>query len=72
MFVDEISMVDLTMLSLIDNHCKIAKSLDRSSPEFFSGLPTVIFIGDFFQFPPVVGDTDGGGGGDFIYPDLSP
>jgi hypothetical protein len=55
MFVDEVSMMDLTMISVIDNHCKIAKSPDRSSPDLFGGLPVIIFIGDFFQFPPVRG-----------------
>lgn len=55
MFVDEVSMMDLTMISVIDNHCKITKSLDRSSTDLFGGLPIVIFIGDFFQFPPVRG-----------------
>jgi hypothetical protein len=55
MVIDEISMVDLTMLSTINNQCKIAKSLDRSSPDLFGGLPIVIFMGDFFQFPPVRG-----------------
>lgn len=55
MIVDEVSMMDLTMLSMINNHCKIAKSLDRNSPEFFGGLPLVIFVGDFFQFSPVRG-----------------
>ncbi|KAJ5364730.1 uncharacterized protein N7496_010443 [Penicillium cataractarum] len=34
---------------------RIAKSLDRSSPNLFGGLPIVILIGDFFQFPPVLG-----------------
>jgi hypothetical protein len=55
MFVDEVSMMDLKMISVINNHCKIAKSLDRSSPDLFGGLPVVILIGDFFQFPPVRG-----------------
>ena len=55
MIVDEVSMMDLTMVSVIDNHCKIAKSLDRSSTDLFGGLPVVIFIGDSFQFPPVRG-----------------
>ena len=49
MIIDEISMTDLSMLS------KIAKSLDRNSPDLFGGLPTVIFMGDFYQFPPVRG-----------------
>jgi hypothetical protein len=55
MFVDEVSMMDLTMISVIDNNCKIAKSLDRSSSDLSGGLPIVILIGDFFQFPLVQG-----------------
>jgi hypothetical protein len=43
MIVDEVSMMDLTMLSMINNHCKTAKSLDRNSPEIFGGLPLIIF-----------------------------
>jgi hypothetical protein len=31
MFVDEISMVDLSMLSTMNDRCNIARSLDRSS-----------------------------------------
>ncbi|GFF73112.1 hypothetical protein IFM60648_03855 [Aspergillus lentulus] len=52
MIVDEVSMMDLRMISVIDNQCKIVKALDRSSPDLFGGLPVVIFIGDLFQFPP--------------------
>lgn len=55
MFIDEMSMMDLTMLSVVNNHCRIARSLDRSSPDLFGGLPVVILMGDFFQFPPVRG-----------------
>ena len=55
MIIDEISMTDLSMLSTINNQCKIAKSLDRNSPDLFGGLPVVIFMGDFYQFPPVRG-----------------
>ena len=47
--------MDLTSLSIINNRCKVAKSQDRSSPDFFGGLPIVLFMGDFFQFPPVRG-----------------
>ena len=53
MFIDEMSMIDLTMLSVVNNHCTIARSLDRSSPDLFGGLPVVVLMGDFFQFPPV-------------------
>jgi PIF1-like helicase len=55
MFIDEISMVDLSMLSTIDKRCKIARSLDRTSTDLFGGLPIVIFMGDFYQFPPIKG-----------------
>ncbi|KAJ6087103.1 hypothetical protein N7467_006017 [Penicillium canescens] len=53
--IDEMSMVDLKMLSVINNQCKVARSLPRSSPDLFGGLPIVILMGDFFQFPPVRG-----------------
>src|SRR2546421_9359272 len=33
MVIDEVSMVDLSMLSTINNQCKIARSMDRSSPD---------------------------------------
>jgi hypothetical protein len=35
------------MISMINNHYKIAKSLDRVSPNLFGGLPVIIFIGEF-------------------------
>ena len=57
MIINEVSIMDLNMLSTINNQCKTAKSLDRSSPNLFSGLPIVIFIGDFYQFPPVRGPS---------------
>ena len=46
--IDEVSIVDLSILSTINNYCKIVKFLYRSSPDLFSGLPMVIFIGDFY------------------------
>ncbi|CEO59597.1 hypothetical protein PMG11_04269 [Penicillium brasilianum] len=57
MIIDEISMVDLSALSIINTHCKIARSLSRSSPDLFGGLPIVILMGDFCQFPPVQGQA---------------
>jgi hypothetical protein len=57
MIIDEVSMVDLSALSIINTHCKIARSLDRSSPDLFGGLPMVILMGDFCQFPPVQGQA---------------
>ncbi|KAJ6118382.1 hypothetical protein N7471_013849 [Penicillium samsonianum] len=53
--IDEMSMMDLRMLSVINNQCKVARSLPRSSPDLFGGLPIVILMGDFFQFSPVRG-----------------
>jgi hypothetical protein len=55
MIIDEVSMMDLSMLSTINSQCKIVRSLERSSPELFGGLPIVILMGDFHQFPPVRG-----------------
>ena len=55
MVIDEISMVDLQTLSTINHRCKIARALSADSPELFGGLPIVIVMGDFFQFPPVKG-----------------
>jgi hypothetical protein len=55
MIIDEVSMVDLSMLSTINNQCNIARSQDRSSPDLFRALPIVVLMGDFHQFPPVRG-----------------
>jgi len=55
MIMDEVSMLNLSSLSMINNQCKTAKSQDRNSPDLFGGLPVVLFFGDFFQFPPVNG-----------------
>ena len=55
MVIDEISMVDLHHVYLINRHCNMAKSLPANSSEFLGGLPVVIWLGDFFQFPPVQG-----------------
>jgi hypothetical protein len=76
MIIDEVSMVDLSMLSTIENQCKIARSLDRDSTELFGGLPIVLLMGDFHQFPPVKGPAlwkeprnrnDGDAKGQFIW-----
>jgi hypothetical protein len=57
MIIDEVSMVDLSMLSTINSQCKTARSLDRSSPDLFGGLPIVILMGDFYQFSLVKGSA---------------
>jgi len=53
--IDKVSMVDLQTLARINNRCKVARSLSPDSPELFGGLPIVVFMGDFYQFPPVKG-----------------
>ena len=55
MIIDEISMTDLQSLSRINKRCNMARSLRSDSSELFGGLPTVILMGDFYQFPPVKG-----------------
>ena len=55
MIVDEISMVDLQTMAKINNCYKVARSLSPDSPELFGGLPIVVLMGDFYQFPPVKG-----------------
>ena len=54
MFVDEISMADLSMINTM-NRCSVARSLNRSSTGLFGEIPVIIFMGDFYQFPPVKG-----------------
>jgi len=53
MIVDEVSIVNLGMLSVIDSYYKTARSLGRGSTDLFGGLLVVILMGDFFQFLPV-------------------
>lgn len=40
--IDEVSMMGLGMLSVISKDCKMARSLGRSSTDFFGGLTRVI------------------------------
>ena len=53
LIIEEISMVSLKLLTCIDEQCKIVKNLDSNSTAVFGGLPVVIVLGDFHQFPPV-------------------
>lgn len=48
LIIDEISMLDATVLSLLDRVCKFV----RRKPQPFGGLQLVL-CGDFFQLPPV-------------------
>ncbi len=53
LIIDEISMLDGRMLSLVDTVCRTI----RNSAQPFGGIQ-VIFVGDFFQLPPVSRDGD--------------
>lgn len=55
MIVDEISMVKLEMLSNIGKQLAKARGLSNSSTAVFGGLPIVIVMGNFYQFPPIAG-----------------
>lgn len=48
LIIDEVSMLSANMITMIDAVCKAVKN----SPEPFGGLQ-IIFVGDFFQLPPV-------------------
>ena len=48
MIINEISMMNLNMLSKINNQCKIIKFLNRSSSDLFDELLTIIFMRDFY------------------------
>jgi len=49
--LDEISMVSLSTLQEIENQLRNV----RDSEEAFGVLKVVLFCGDFFQFPSVLG-----------------
>lgn len=55
LIIDEISMVELDMLSNIGKQLAKARGLGNDSTAVFGGLPIVILMGDFYQFSPVVG-----------------
>ncbi len=55
MIVDEKSMVELEMLSNMGKQLAKARSLSNSSTAVFGDLPIIIVMGDFYQFPPIVG-----------------
>jgi len=54
LIIDEISMLDGRMLSLVDLVCKTV----RGSNQPFGGLQ-IVAVGDFFQLPPVGRDGEG-------------
>ena len=51
--IDEISMVSSKLMDSVDKQCNAIKNLDSNSTAVFGGLPVVIALGDFHQFPPV-------------------
>ena len=53
LIIDEISMIDGKMLDMVDVICRTI----RQRPEAFGALQ-VIFVGDFFQLPPVSRNGD--------------
>ncbi len=53
LIIDEISMIDGKMLDMVDVICRTI----RQRPEAFGALQ-VIFVGDFFQLPPVTRNGD--------------
>ncbi len=53
LIIDEISMIDGKMLDMVDVICRTI----RQRPEAFGALQ-VIFVGDFFQLPPVTKQGD--------------
>ena len=48
MIIDKVSMINLGMLSIINNHYKAAQSLDKTSTNFFNSIPIVILMGNFY------------------------
>lgn len=51
--IDEISMLDGSVLEMVDKVCRVV----RNSAESFGGLQ-VVFVGDFFQLPPITKQGD--------------
>jgi len=51
LILDEISMISLSTLQEIESQLRAV----RDSEVAFGGLKVVLFCGDFFQFPPVLG-----------------
>jgi PIF1-like helicase/Helitron helicase-like domain at N-terminus len=53
LIIDEISMVGSVLMNSIDKQCAAMRNLSSDSTTVFGGLPVVIVLGDFHQFPPV-------------------
>lgn len=55
LIIDKVSMVELDIFSNIAKQLAKARSLTSESTAIFEGLPIVIFMEDFYKFPPVIG-----------------
>ena len=53
--VDEVSMIDIKLLTAMDKQLRKARGSDFSSTALFGGLPLVVLMGDFYQFALVSG-----------------
>jgi len=53
LFIDEISMVSLTMLNTINQQCNRIRAVGQDSTAILGALPIVVFMGDFHQFAPI-------------------
>jgi helitron helicase-like protein/PIF1-like helicase len=53
LFIDEISMVSLTMLNTINQQCNKIRAVGQDSTAILGALPIVVFMGDFHQFAPI-------------------
>ena len=55
MTVDEINMLELEMLSNMAKQLAKARDLSNNSTAVFGSLPIFIVMGDFYQFPSIIG-----------------
>ena len=55
--VNKVSIVGLKALVQLDDRCNTIQDLNREGLTVFSGLPIIIFLGDFNQFTPIGGRT---------------
>ncbi len=55
LIIDEVSMIDLKLLTSMDKQLRKAKGTNSHSTTVFGGLPLVVLMGDFYQFAPVLG-----------------
>jgi hypothetical protein len=56
LFIDEISMVSTKLLGVVSENCTKIFELRTTGSAVFGGVPIVLLLGDFYQFPPIGGD----------------